>query len=311
MRVPGKKGLMKEKITEAYEVLGIPLDSSISDVTKAYRRLAKKYHPDSNPENPVHALDMMMKINEAYDTLKELADMKAPVSRPSREDTGPGEYDRIFQLWQKQYEEEKKREEERVKYEQKNQEALRKFWEKVALERKYEIKDKKTHDLIVKYAFTLVAHFFKRNFHNTSFRDRPYIKRDFEKYTSIYRQYMKKIKELCRKNNSVFYRKQSLKVYKFLASFIHDALNFCNPGMERRSSALSNFQEATRISEKFVRNYFSSRPGIEKEKAIRLLQASLTGFEDFLNKFPDSPLIDYTQKKLDMLESLYKAFIKE
>ena len=35
-----------------YELLGIPKNSDPSDIRKRYRRLALKYHPDKNPDNP-------------------------------------------------------------------------------------------------------------------------------------------------------------------------------------------------------------------------------------------------------------------
>ena len=51
-----------------YELLGIDKDSSEEDIKIAYRRLAKKYHPDLNKTDP-NAKDKFIKIKEAYDTL--------------------------------------------------------------------------------------------------------------------------------------------------------------------------------------------------------------------------------------------------
>ena len=55
--------------TDPYKVLGISPDASEEDVTKAYRALAKKYHPDLNPGNEAAAAKMR-EINAAYDMIK-------------------------------------------------------------------------------------------------------------------------------------------------------------------------------------------------------------------------------------------------
>jgi len=53
-----------------YEVLGVSKQSSADDIKKAYRQLAKKWHPDQNRENP-DAEQKFKEINEAYDILKD------------------------------------------------------------------------------------------------------------------------------------------------------------------------------------------------------------------------------------------------
>jgi molecular chaperone DnaJ len=52
-----------------YEILGVARDASKEDLKKAYRRLARKYHPDVNKE--VGAEDRFKEINRAYEILSE------------------------------------------------------------------------------------------------------------------------------------------------------------------------------------------------------------------------------------------------
>lgn len=54
---------------DPYEVLGIPHGASKAEAAKAYRELAKKYHPDINGGDPT-AEYRMQEINEAYDAIK-------------------------------------------------------------------------------------------------------------------------------------------------------------------------------------------------------------------------------------------------
>ncbi|MBO7673322.1 DnaJ domain-containing protein [bacterium] len=50
-----------------YDILGVTPDSEASDIKTSYRRLARKYHPDINPDS----IDKFKEINEAYSTLSD------------------------------------------------------------------------------------------------------------------------------------------------------------------------------------------------------------------------------------------------
>ena len=51
-----------------YEVLGVNKNADVAMIKKAYRKLAKKYHPDSNEGN-ASAAEHFKEVNEAYDVL--------------------------------------------------------------------------------------------------------------------------------------------------------------------------------------------------------------------------------------------------
>ena len=56
-------------IEDPYKVLGLTPDASDEDVKRAYRRLAKKYHPDLNPGDQ-EAARKMQEVNAAYEQIK-------------------------------------------------------------------------------------------------------------------------------------------------------------------------------------------------------------------------------------------------
>ena len=59
-------------MTDPYKVLGISPGASDDEVKEAYRRLARKYHPDNYVNNPLADLasEKMKEINEAYDEIQ-------------------------------------------------------------------------------------------------------------------------------------------------------------------------------------------------------------------------------------------------
>ena len=54
-----------------YEVLGVSKTATDEEIKKAYRRLAKKYHPDANPDNKEEAEAKFKEVNEAYEVLSD------------------------------------------------------------------------------------------------------------------------------------------------------------------------------------------------------------------------------------------------
>ena len=56
-------------IDDPYKVLGVSPDASDEEIKRAYRQLAKKYHPDRNPGDQ-EAARKMQQVNAAYEQIK-------------------------------------------------------------------------------------------------------------------------------------------------------------------------------------------------------------------------------------------------
>ena len=58
-------------MNDPYQVLGVPETATDEDIKKAYRNLARKYHPDNYHDNPLADLaqEKMKEINAAYEEI--------------------------------------------------------------------------------------------------------------------------------------------------------------------------------------------------------------------------------------------------
>ncbi|MCQ2425235.1 MAG: J domain-containing protein [Lachnospiraceae bacterium] len=60
-------------MNDPYKTLGVSCDATDEEIKKAYRDLARKYHPDNYADNPLAELceEKMKEINEAYDAIRK------------------------------------------------------------------------------------------------------------------------------------------------------------------------------------------------------------------------------------------------
>src|SRR4051812_37560520 len=74
--------LMPVKYRDYYEILGVPRTASQGDIKKAFRKLAREYHPDV-AKNKKQAEEKFKEINEAYEVLSD------PAKRKKYDQLGP------------------------------------------------------------------------------------------------------------------------------------------------------------------------------------------------------------------------------
>ncbi len=74
-----------------YQVLGVPSGADLAECTRAYKRLAKKYHPDLNPGDHV-AEAKMAEVNAAFDAIKNGNTAKSTSTGSSRSADAGSDY---------------------------------------------------------------------------------------------------------------------------------------------------------------------------------------------------------------------------
>ena len=75
---------------DPYKVLGVPPDASDDEIKKAYRALARKYHPDNYNGSDLADLaeEKMKEVNEAYDAVKTMRETGQSYSGQSSSSSG-------------------------------------------------------------------------------------------------------------------------------------------------------------------------------------------------------------------------------
>ena len=75
---------------DPYKVLGVPPDASDDEIKKAYRALARKYHPDNYNGSDLADLaeEKMKEVNEAYDAVKKMRETGKSYSGQSSSSSG-------------------------------------------------------------------------------------------------------------------------------------------------------------------------------------------------------------------------------
>ena len=117
----------------------------------------------------------------------------------------------------------------------------------------------------------------------------------------------RKVEGMCRSKK---YRRKSRTVSEFLRLFLDDARMNLPQGAERRAQALSIFQRAVDSADRFMSSCFGE-DGFDGRRARELLGRSLDDFEYFLQSYPQSPLVEHAQRKLDLLEGAYRSFMAD
>ena len=71
-----------DNMRDPYTVLGVPRSASEKDIKSAYRKLAKKYHPDQNPDDSA-SHGKFAEATNAYDLLNDADERENLIDSPT------------------------------------------------------------------------------------------------------------------------------------------------------------------------------------------------------------------------------------
>jgi curved DNA-binding protein CbpA len=299
-----------DHVQQAYRLLGLPAGATMREVTKAYRLLAKKYHPDSNPggaQAQTQSQNMMMRINDAYQTVKQFIAQGggAETLRPQQESgvrhrppsgrrsSGREGSDAVRRA-QEQYRRER--------------EGFNRWWQERLDERRREDEDQNAYRIVVKHTFGIIADLYGQRLHYPFMRERPAGSIAYETFLGKFEILMEKSRKLSKGAGSKHYRRKFALVLDFLEVFL-DHLEDSGVDSESRASALHRYGDAVRDRDNFMAGFFSD-PNIDRAEAIEELKRALGSFEEFIEAYPDSPLLGSADVTVDLLQGVYRAFLK-
>lgn len=109
---------------DPYQILGVSRDASDDEIKRAYRALAKKYHPDRNPGDQA-AAKKMQQINAAYERIKNPEKANPSGGYGSTGGYGGYGYDPFGGAWQRAYQQQQREQSSADQYQRAAQQYIR------------------------------------------------------------------------------------------------------------------------------------------------------------------------------------------